>query len=189
MHIAIEGLDGVGKTTVAKILADRLNFEFIEKPLHLLTDSDNKLDNYLRIIAKLNSVNDPIFNAVFYGAGNLYLSKIAHKRHVITDRHICSTYYWNAVKENEEFFDYLHKACGNPNLTVILFANVAERIKRITARNPKDPDFCKVVDDDYQKILECVQKYQMRYMFIDSSDLTVSEVIEMILTEWRSLNG
>jgi len=36
MHIAIEGMDGVGKTTVAKELARRLTFSFIEKPLHYL---------------------------------------------------------------------------------------------------------------------------------------------------------
>ena len=30
-HIAIEGMDGVGKTTTCKLLAERLGYKFIEK--------------------------------------------------------------------------------------------------------------------------------------------------------------
>lgn len=35
MHIAIEGLDGVGKTQTAKLLAEQYNFNFIEN--HYIT--------------------------------------------------------------------------------------------------------------------------------------------------------
>lgn len=35
MHIAIKGMDSVEKTTTANLLAERLNFQFIQKPLHL----------------------------------------------------------------------------------------------------------------------------------------------------------
>jgi thymidylate kinase len=46
MHIAIEGLDGVGKTSTAKLLADEIGFKFIEKPMHYLTDVDG-INNYI----------------------------------------------------------------------------------------------------------------------------------------------
>lgn len=39
MFIAIEGVDGVGKTTVARLLAGQLQCEFVEKPFHLLLDT------------------------------------------------------------------------------------------------------------------------------------------------------
>ena len=32
MVIAIEGVDGTGKTSVAKELANKLNFKYVEKP-------------------------------------------------------------------------------------------------------------------------------------------------------------
>lgn len=32
MFIAIEGVDGVGKTTVARLLAEQLQCEFVESP-------------------------------------------------------------------------------------------------------------------------------------------------------------
>ena len=38
IHIAIEGMDGVGKTTVCKLLASKTGYTFITKPLHYLLD-------------------------------------------------------------------------------------------------------------------------------------------------------
>ena len=49
MHIAIEGMDGAGKTSVAKLLAEKIGFKFVEKPLHYMLDEDGTLDNYMRV--------------------------------------------------------------------------------------------------------------------------------------------
>ena len=92
MHIAIEGLDGVGKTDTAKRIAQRLGFKFLEKPLHLITDEEG-LENYLRITAKVNENNNKLFRAQFYGTGNYLVSQLAKESKVITDRHLVSNYY------------------------------------------------------------------------------------------------
>ena len=39
MHISVEGLDGVGKTTVCSLLSKEIDFEYIEKPLRYLFDN------------------------------------------------------------------------------------------------------------------------------------------------------
>ena len=75
MHIAIEGLDGVGKTQTAKLLAKTLGFEFIEKPLHYLTDLQG-MDNYLRIMNTINTEMGPEFTSLYYGLSNLYLTHL-----------------------------------------------------------------------------------------------------------------
>ena len=50
MHIAIEGMDGVGKTTAARNLAKILNFKLVEKPLHyMLDENEDNYANYIRI--------------------------------------------------------------------------------------------------------------------------------------------
>ena len=36
IHISIEGMDGVGKSTTCKLLAEKLGYIFVEKPLHYL---------------------------------------------------------------------------------------------------------------------------------------------------------
>ena len=43
-HIAIEGMDGVGKTTTCKLLAERLGYKFIEKNLRFLFDENDEFD-------------------------------------------------------------------------------------------------------------------------------------------------
>ena len=75
MHIAIEGLDGVGKTQTAKLLAEQYSFTFIEKPLHYLTDIDG-MENYLRMMKHINEAMDDDFKALYYGLGNLYLRQL-----------------------------------------------------------------------------------------------------------------
>ena len=40
IHISIEGMDGVGKSTTCTLLADRLGYKLIEKPLHYLLDNN-----------------------------------------------------------------------------------------------------------------------------------------------------
>ena len=54
MHIAIEGMDGVGKTSVAELIAEKLGYQFIEKPLHLLLDEEGQMENYLKISSYIN---------------------------------------------------------------------------------------------------------------------------------------
>lgn len=98
MHIAIEGLDGVGKTSTAKTLANKLEFEFVEKPLHYFFDEEG-VNNYLRATYKINDEMDSTFAGLFYGSGNYYTSIMAKERNIITDRHLASTYYWNSTKE------------------------------------------------------------------------------------------
>ena len=55
MHIAIEGMDGVGKTTAARNLAKRLDFKIVEKPLHYMFDEEKgEFTNYIRIRDYIN---------------------------------------------------------------------------------------------------------------------------------------
>lgn len=63
MHIAIEGFDGVGKTTTCKILAEKLNLKFVEKPLHYLLPYDNKVEAYRQIAREVNEILNRNFTA------------------------------------------------------------------------------------------------------------------------------
>ena len=49
MHIAIEGMDGVGKSTISQRLANHLGFTLVEKPLKYLLDLEGEDQNYIRI--------------------------------------------------------------------------------------------------------------------------------------------
>lgn len=49
MHIAIEGMDGAGKTSQAKVLAKRIGGEFIAKSFHEMHDTSGIYDSFVTI--------------------------------------------------------------------------------------------------------------------------------------------
>lgn len=181
MHIAIEGLDGVGKTQTARRLAKQYGFQFVEKPLHYLTDVQG-MDNYLRMMNIINTTMDPDFQALYYGLGNLYLRRLTKGKHVVTDRDLCSTYFWNKTKDNEMLFDELVRMCGLPDVIVILYADAEVRRKRILGRNANDPDLKEKIlpDSSYKKMLEFVERYQAHYIWVDNSNLHLDETVQRI---------
>ena len=186
MHIAIEGFDGVGKSTTAQEVARRLGFQYVEKPLSMVTDPEGGHQEYLRFTRYINQHTDLAFRAMIYGAGTYLLSQRAKTENIVTDRHLCSMFAINATGENDAFFDYLVTATGKPDLTVILFAEAATRRQRIIKRDPNAPDLRDKVfsDDAYNKMRRFVERYQMPYLWIDSTHMGLGEVVDAILHHW-----
>ena len=123
MHIAIEGFDGVGKTTVCNKLAEKLNFRFVEKPLHYLFDTDDSFDNYLRIRDYINvQENDKILTAWFYGLGNIFLY------HQFSGENLLQSTFGielllSGTEKNKPIYDCLIKLIGQPDYTFLLYAD------------------------------------------------------------------
>lgn len=189
MHIAIEGLDGVGKTSTAKKLAELLRFELVEKPLHLVTDENGDLQNYLAITSKINSIDNHALQAHFYAAGNILTSMIARQKNIVTDRHLVSNYYNNATVHNLSMFDELIAECGCPHFTFVLYANAEIRRQRIIRRNPQDADIrgkC-ASNSDYEKIRQFFERYDMPHKIIDTSSLSLEKVVNIIFRDVQEL--
>ncbi len=183
MHLAIEGVDGVGKTTVCKILAEKLSFKFIEKPLHYLFDSENEFKNYIRIRDYVNLQDDKIFTSWFYGLGNIYLYHKFGTKNIITDRHLVSNYYWSGDENSQAVFDCLIDLIGKPDYTFLLYAKEDVIRKRIINRDVKDPDINKapLVPEAYKKMENFLINNNMKYKLIDSTELNANEVVDIIL--------
>ncbi len=184
MHIAIEGMDGVGKTTAAKMLSVRLGFRLVEKPLHFLLDEQGGVANYLRCRDYINrQVDNDALRAWFYGLGNLLLCHRFNNEDVITDRHLVSNYFWCGGPGTEEIFDCLVGLVGNPDHTFLLYASAEEGARRLLNRDPFDPDIHKV--DFYPtsktKMEAFLQKFQMPYTAIDTTDMEPQEVVESVI--------
>ena len=186
MHIAIEGMDGVGKTSTAKLLAEKLGFTFIEKPLHYILDEEG-MKNYLKITSYINDNMGKEITSAFYGLGNIYTSNIAKEKSIVTDRHLASNYCWNGTEENHQYFDYLVKICGKPNYTFVLYAPAKERERRIRSRNPNDPDLKNKVFDDRQddKLASFLKEYKMPHCIVNNAQMSLEETIEYILNVLR----
>ncbi len=182
-HIAIEGMDGVGKTTASKLLAKRLGYKFIDKNLRELFDDGDSYDNYIRIRDKVNASPDRLFTAWFYALGNIYLHTAHEKENIVTDRYFLSNYAWSGTENNDEVYDLLVKKLGFPDLTVILYADEHAILSRLRHRDELDSDIKKVAlaKEKYEKMIYFCEKYKMPYMVIDTSDLSPDEVVEIIM--------
>ena len=182
-HIAIEGMDGVGKTTASKLLAKRLGYKFIDKNLRELFDDGDSYDNYIRIRDKVNASPDRLFTAWFYALGNIYLHTAHEKENIVTDRYFLSNYAWSGTENNDEVYDLLVKKLGFPDLTVILYADEHAILSGLRHRDELDSDIKKVTlaKEKYEKMIYFCEKYKMPYMVIDTSNLSPEEVVEVIM--------
>ena len=186
MHIAVEGFDGVGKSTAAKKLAEKLGFLLIEKPLHFLFDEEGDRE-YIRIRNAVNQSKNKQFTGWFYGLGNIYLYEKFGGQNIITDRHILSNYCWSGTDETDYIFDAIYKTIGAPDFTFLISADPEVIEKRMRKRNPNDSDLRKVsyIKTAYEKMQNVLVRYQMPGIVIDTRDLDEDAVVELMMSELK----
>ena len=178
MIVAIEGMDGVGKTTVAKSVEKDLLFEYVKDPLKELFEIDN--EHLTKISDKIfNSENDKLISW-YLGLGDSYALSRYRNKDIVMDRHILLNYFWNGNKNTEKIFETLIDMFGKPDLTILLLASPATRMKRIADRNPDDPDLQKPTmrEYGYDKMVEFLNKYKFNYIMVDTESLSIEETVE-----------
>ena len=190
-HISIEGMDGVGKSTVCKLFAEKTGYTFVTKPLHYLTDAEDNKDwpNYFRARDIANKSNNRDFSAWFYGLGLIYSYEKFKGQNIITDRHIVSNYCWSGVPSNMDIFDLLIKKIGLPTLTVILYANEETIRSRLLKRDLNDNDLKRVgmTEKVYEKMINFCELKGFRYIVIDTSKYNPEQIVDIILKKMEIL--
>ena len=182
-HISIEGMDGVGKSTTCELLAKRLGYKFVEKPLHYLFDKNSdSFEEYIRIRNQVNTNSNRIFTSWFYGLGSIYMYELFKDSNIVTDRHLASNYAWSGTKDNKEVYELLVKKLGVPKLTVILYAPSDVIVERLKGRNKQDSDIAKAKNSEviYSRMIEFCNDYKFPFIIIDSSKLSPIEVVDKI---------
>jgi thymidylate kinase len=196
MHISIEGFDGVGKTTCSSLLAERLGFILVEKPLKYLFDPEGGDKNYLRIRDYVNDVspNNRPFSACFYALGNIFLYEKFKGQNIITDRHLLSNYAWSGSVESEPIFEAVFKAIGVPDFTFIVYADAETIQKRLKTRDDQDSDLKKLTktEEIYRKMVSFADKYKFPYCLIDTKDKKPEDIVLQMTLELKNkgvING
>ena len=178
MLVAIEGMDGVGKTTIAKSLEKDLEFTYVKEPLKDLFEVDS--EHILSISNKIfNTSNDRLI-AWYLALGDIFALSNFKNQNVILDRHILLNYFWNGNNDTEQIFKTQIEMFGKPDLTILLTASVETRRKRILDRNPSDPDLSKSTmwEYGYDKMINFLEKYNYNYAIVDTDNLSIEETLE-----------
>lgn len=182
-HISIEGMDGVGKTTLCEGLAKAFNLKFIEKPLHYLFDnSENQFENYLKIRDKVNADPNRLFTSWFYALGTIYMYARFKDIGIVTDRHILSNWAWSGTEESKDVFTFLLDHIEQPKATVIVYSTPKVIESRLLSRSRSDSDLSKVKksDDIYRKMIQFAREMSFTTLLINTSDMTADETLELV---------
>lgn len=185
-HISIEGMDGVGKSTTCELLAKRLGYKFVEKPLHYLFDeSEENFVEYIRIRDQVNKNPNRVFTSWFYGLGSIYMYEKFKDENIVTDRHLASNYAWSGSDDNGEVYDLLIKKLGTPKLTVILYSPSETIVQRLISRDKNDSDIEKAKKSEfiYQRMIDFCKSKNMPFLVIDTSNMKPKEVVDRIIEE------
>lgn len=112
MIITIDGLDGAGKSTLAKSLSEKLGYEYIDKPIYELFNVKGD-DNYL--YDEIYHIQDLIYNktdsntlkSYFTGLSLLYIKECMSDKNLIIDRGLLSAFAFNGDINSKPVFETL----------------------------------------------------------------------------------
>ena len=112
-----------------------------------------------------------------------YVGIIESKKECIMDRGFISTYYFSYNEETSNLFDFVANNYGFPDLTILLYASIDERVKRISQRDSFDEDLKRnrIYRDNYDKYFDAIKKYNIPHIVINTENLTEDEVLSLTL--------
>ena len=186
MYISIDGIDGTGKTTVAKALAKKLGFYFVEKPFSGVF-SDQTKEKYLDIKNGLKKLGSKNASCWFYGMNLIFASEFYRKNNIVVDRGLVSNFAWMIDLENIEIFDTAIKFSGLPDFTVLItLANDIIK-QRLFERDGEGGDSYKIdyMDSLQNKMISLLDRCNAKYVVLDRTNLDVDETIEKIVLELK----
>ena len=182
MHIAIEGMDGSGKTSQAKTLAERTGGEFIAKSFHEMHDTSGVYDGFVTI-DKYTCGDIP----GIYGIRQNYFFNKLENRDVVTDRFYISNYWSRANDLTVDYFRNISMVWGEPDLMLILYADSETLYKRIYGRNKYDKDLVKpkMSEMAYQRMFQFAEQMNFEVLVIDNSNISFDETSEVIYYAYK----
>ncbi len=172
--VVLEGTSGVGKSTVARLLADTLEAELVKTPMVPFDDVRGTVDE-----ACLTVQGRYLFYLATVAEASERIRGILERKPVVCDRYLLSTEcYHRALGLNVEL-DYQQLGLVTPDATVLLTCSEAVRKARVDRRGWS-------FNDLQEERLAVTARFEAEYRkhevaIVDTSNLTPAEVRDRIL--------
>jgi UMP-CMP kinase 2 len=187
ISIVIEGLDGIGKSTVVIALAKKINGIIIETPPKIIKPYRSIFTN----TDDLSSIKT-YYKLGNYISGNKIKKEIKHGYNVIVDRYYASTLAYTLGQSTEDLSELSNKIYKwpkdmyKPDYMILLTMNEEDRINRLNKRNSiqtqeeiflkKNPVIVNRINQIYSN-LGCIK---INILNSDTTDMIVDKILNEI---------
>lgn len=144
MFVAIEGIDGSGKTTQARLLYDRLR-PSTSKVLLTSEPSNGAVGKLIRKLLRASKVKEPTFMQLLFVADRaehvaaVITPKIKRGYTIITDRYLLSTIAYGAASGiDKRWLAVVNSKFVRPDITIILDMAPRLAMQRLAGRKVKE---------------------------------------------------
>lgn len=150
VFVVLEGLDGCGKSTVSRLLAERLGAEALKTPLAALDDIRGRLDDLLD--------HSPSGRPLFYAAMAFLVSDRARANrqagmHTVCDRYHLSTLAYATARGDLLPPREIESRLMVPTATFFLHADAEVRRMRMASRSHVSAEDRRTTQEDFEQAL------------------------------------
>lgn len=177
-YIAIEGIDGVGKTTQVQLLKNW--FESLGIPLFTTRElSDGLIGKFSRDLLQQGLYLPPRTLALLWASDTQHnqekpegvVTHLKQGKYVLSDRCYLSAYTYLFPECEPDWISELHKFCLIPDITILLDLVPEIALKRIKKRNEKLHEF---------ETLASLVRIRENYLTLTKSLKNTWKVIEIV---------
>ena len=171
MFITLEGIDGTGKSSAAKMLAEKLGFAFNSTPPA----------EFLPVRSQATSNAHSAYH--YYLSSCYYISEIAEKINLVCDRYIHSTlaYNWPYSREIPKNWHEYYENLKKPDFSFLLCASDSVRRERMLERQ-RTGGIISELDSDFegqQRALNVYLKFS-DLIRIETDGISLDDVVALM---------
>jgi dTMP kinase len=189
--VVFEGLDGTGKSTCARMVAERLCAEFLTTPS---PEVRCYRDDLIRSYAGSQEAAQLFYLSTVFAASDQIRGLLRQGTTVVLDRYFLSTQAYAAFRGSRLRVDDVAALLLPATLTVFLDAPLDVRRQRLSARGQSAADRETLLNEaDVRLRVEHHARAQLpvvgRFLAIDTGRASPDEVVDQVVTELASVNS
>lgn len=191
--IAVEGLDGSGKTTIARLLSKRIGCGFVEKPMRWLLQRGDEagLGRYDEVVNRVNALESAVARQWFYCLGWLLIAGRHHDSLVVVDRYVLSSLSYNYSESFDDICALALNFASPPLFTVLLAVSEGERLRRLGQRSADESEFADLGQDvsRFARMQAYLDRQNWPHIVVTTDSADPAQVVDAIMQSIAQVLG